>query len=29
VFLGAESDDVARVYERIGFRRLATACIVG
>jgi predicted GNAT family acetyltransferase len=27
VFLSAQDDDVARVYERVGFRRLATACI--
>lgn len=27
VFCSAQSDDVARVYERIGFRRVATACI--
>lgn len=27
VFLSAQDDDVARVYERAGFRRLATACI--
>ncbi len=29
VFLSAQDDDVARVYERAGFRRLATACIAG
>lgn len=28
VFCSAASDDVARVYEGIGFRRVATACIV-
>jgi GNAT superfamily N-acetyltransferase len=27
IFLSAASDDVARVYERVGFRRVATACI--
>lgn len=27
VFLSAGSDDVARVYERVGFQRIATACI--
>jgi GNAT superfamily N-acetyltransferase len=27
VFLSAGSDDVARVYERVGFRRVGTACI--
>jgi GNAT superfamily N-acetyltransferase len=27
VFLGAASEDVARVYARIGFRRIGTACI--
>jgi ribosomal protein S18 acetylase RimI-like enzyme len=27
VFCSAESDDVARVYEGIGFRRVGTACI--
>jgi len=27
IFLSAGSDDVARVYERVGFRRVATACI--
>ncbi len=27
VFLSAGSDDVARVYEKVGFRRVATACI--
>ena len=29
VFLSAGSEDVARVYARLGFRRVATACIVG
>jgi ribosomal protein S18 acetylase RimI-like enzyme len=29
VFLSAGSDDIARVYARLGFRRIATACIVG
>jgi len=24
VFLGADSDDVARIYERAGFRRIGT-----
>jgi predicted GNAT family acetyltransferase len=28
VFLSAASDDVARVYERLGFRRSGTACFV-
>ena len=28
VFLSAADDDVARVYERLGFRRAATACFV-
>lgn len=28
VFLSAASDDVARVYERLGFRRCGTACFV-
>lgn len=28
-FLSAQDDAVARVYERVGFRRVATACIVG
>jgi len=28
VFLSAASDDVARVYERLGFRRTGTACFV-
>lgn len=27
VFLSAGDEDVARVYERVGFRRVATACI--
>ncbi len=27
VFCGAESDAVARVYERVGFRRVGTACV--
>jgi predicted GNAT family acetyltransferase len=27
VFLSAGDDAVARVYERVGFRRVATACI--
>lgn len=27
VFLSAGSEDVARTYERVGFRRVATACI--
>lgn len=27
VFLSAQDDDVARVYERVGFRRIGTACI--
>ncbi|HET6317706.1 MAG TPA: GNAT family N-acetyltransferase [Chloroflexota bacterium] len=27
VFLSAGDDDVARMYERVGFRRVATACI--
>ena len=29
VFMSAGSDDVARVYEGVGFQRVATACIVG
>ncbi|HET6547761.1 MAG TPA: GNAT family N-acetyltransferase [Solirubrobacter sp.] len=29
VFLSAGSDDIARVYHRLGFRRVGTACIVG
>ena len=28
VFMSAGSDDVARVYEGVGFRRVGTACIV-
>jgi predicted GNAT family acetyltransferase len=27
IFLTADDDGVARVYERLGFRRTATACI--
>jgi len=27
IFLSAAGDDVARIYARIGFRRIATACI--
>ena len=27
VFLSADDDDVARIYERLGFRRVATACV--
>ncbi|HLF75923.1 MAG TPA: GNAT family N-acetyltransferase [Dehalococcoidia bacterium] len=27
IFLSADDDDVARVYERLGFRRVATACV--
>lgn len=27
VFLSAGSDEIARVYERVGFRRVGTACI--
>jgi ribosomal protein S18 acetylase RimI-like enzyme len=27
VFLSAGDDDVARVYERVGFRRIGTACV--
>ncbi|MGH3715384.1 MAG: GNAT family N-acetyltransferase, partial [Micromonosporaceae bacterium] len=27
VYLSAGSDDIARVYQRIGFRRIGTACI--
>jgi hypothetical protein len=26
VFLSADDDDVARVYARVGFRRVGTAC---
>jgi GNAT superfamily N-acetyltransferase len=29
VFLSAGSEDIARVYARLGFRRVATACVVG
>ncbi|MDA0165544.1 GNAT family N-acetyltransferase [Solirubrobacter ginsenosidimutans] len=29
VFISAGSDDIARVYARLGFRRVGTACIVG
>ncbi len=29
VFLSAGSEEVARIYERIGFHRVATACIAG
>jgi ribosomal protein S18 acetylase RimI-like enzyme len=29
VFMSASSDDVARVYEGVGFRRVGMACIVG
>jgi len=29
VFCGAESIDVARVYERVGFRRIGTTCVAG
>jgi GNAT superfamily N-acetyltransferase len=29
VFLSAGSEDIARVYRRLGFRRAGTACIVG
>jgi GNAT superfamily N-acetyltransferase len=29
VFLSAGSDDIARVYHRLGFRRIGTACIAG
>ena len=28
-FMSAGSDDVARIYEGVGFRRVGTACIVG
>ena len=28
VFLSADSDDVARVYRRLGFAEVGTACIV-
>jgi ribosomal protein S18 acetylase RimI-like enzyme len=27
IYLAAGSDEIARVYERVGFRRIATACI--
>jgi hypothetical protein len=27
IFLSAGDDDVARLYTRVGFRRLGTACI--
>jgi hypothetical protein len=27
VFLSAGDDDVARLYSRVGFRRIGTACI--
>jgi ribosomal protein S18 acetylase RimI-like enzyme len=29
MFMSAGSDDVARVYEGVGFRRVGTACIIG
>ena len=29
VFLSAGSEDIARVYARLGFQRVGTACIVG
>jgi ribosomal protein S18 acetylase RimI-like enzyme len=29
VFMSADSDDVARVYEGVGFQRVGTACIIG
>lgn len=29
VFCSAQTDDVARIYQRVGFRRVATACIAG
>ncbi|MEI2776276.1 MAG: GNAT family N-acetyltransferase [Tetrasphaera sp.] len=29
VFLSAQDEAVARVYERVGFRRVGTACIAG
>jgi ribosomal protein S18 acetylase RimI-like enzyme len=29
VFLSAGSEDIARVYHRLGFRRIGTACIAG
>ena len=28
MFLSAASDEIARVYERLGFRRAATACFL-
>jgi len=27
VFLSAQDDAVARVYERVGFQRVGTACV--
>jgi ribosomal protein S18 acetylase RimI-like enzyme len=29
IFLSAQDDTVARVYERVGFVRVGTACIAG
>ena len=29
VFLSAQDDAVARVYERVGFVRVGTACVAG
>jgi predicted GNAT family acetyltransferase len=29
IFLSAGDDDVARLYSRVGFRRIGTACIAG
>jgi hypothetical protein len=29
VFLSAGSESIARVYGRLGFKRIATACVVG
>jgi GNAT superfamily N-acetyltransferase len=29
IFLSAGSEDIARVYARLGFRRVGTACVVG
>jgi predicted GNAT family acetyltransferase len=29
VFMSAGSDDVARIYHGVGFRRVGTACLVG
>ena len=29
VFMSAGSEDIARVYGRLGFQRVGTACIVG